>query len=319
MGEIALLRYGGIIYLVTVYLPIRHLLSANFGLNQKNFIKKILLPLPQEEEGFEENLFYNLYNSNIADKSAKIDFDFIPSPSHYLKFGIHATYHTFRPGAFTMDQKFALGINTDSLIAVKNTVHSQEYNIYVEDNFSITARFKGNFGLHTALLTTQGTQYWSLQPRLSLQYEVGKAFFFKTSIGKASQNLHLLTSTGIGLPTDLWVPATSKIKPQEAWQFTLGADKWLSEDIALSAATYYKKMNHLISYQEGSNFLVESPVLNTHNWEDKVTVGKGKSYGLELSLKKERGKLKGWVSYTYSKSRRQFESINAGKAYNFRL
>ncbi len=295
---------------------------SKFWFKSEEFYQESIATFAQEEEQIKENLFYNLYNSSIEDKAAKIDFDFIPSTNHYIKFGISAINHTFRPGAFTLDHKSVLGVNDlynpDSLIAVNNTTHSQEYSAYLEDNFSISSQLKGNLGLRTNLLNVQGVQYVSFQPRLSIQYEFPKSLFIKTSIGKMTQNLHLLTSSGVGLPTDLWVPATSKVKPQEAWQLSFGIEKWLGSGIEVSTEFYYRKMKNLITYQEGSSFLVESIVLDANDWENKVTIGNGKSYGAELSLKKVRGDLKGWLSYTYSKSKRQFEAINFGKTYDFR-
>lgn len=297
---------------------------SKFWFKSEEYYKENIITSAQSEsEQIQENLFYNLYNSSIEDKAAKIDFDFIPSPNHSIKFGASAINHTFRPGAFTLDHNSVLGVddlyNADSLIAVNNTINSQEYGVYLEDNITFSSKLKGNIGVHSTLINVQKTQYFSFQPRISLSYELDGSTYLKGSVGKMMQNLHLLTTSGIGLPTDLWVPATSKVKPQEAWQGTLGLERKLNEDFNVEIEAYYKQMNNLITYQEGSSFLVESLVLDASNWENKVTSGKGKSYGLEISIKKTTGKLKGWANYTLSRAKRVFEDINFGEAYNFRF
>lgn len=278
---------------------------------------------PDETDLIQANLFYNKYNSSIEDKSAKIDFDFIPTPNHYIKFGGAFINHTFRPGAFTLDHHSTIEVTDrnriDSIISVNNTVNSQEYAFYLEDNITLSPKLKGNIGFRSTLINVQSTHYFSLQPRISLKYAVNRKTLLSASVSKMMQNLHLLTTTGIGLPTDLWVPATSKVKPQLAWQGTLGLKKSLDKGFEFNIEGYYKHMRNLIAYQEGSSFLIESVVLNANNWENKVTTGAGKSYGLELSLKKSVGSLKGWMSYTFSRAKRQFEEVNFGKAFNFRF
>lgn len=297
---------------------------SKFWFKSEELYDEKIIPTSQgETELTQANLFYNLYNSSIEDKSAKIDFDFIPTPNHYIKFGAEFINHTFRPGAFTLDHNSIVEVNdrntVDSIIAVNNTVNSQEYAIYAEDNITFSPKLKGNLGFRSTLINVQSTNYFSFQPRVSLKYSLNRRTVLSASVSKMMQNLHLLTTTGIGLPTDLWVPATSEVKPQLAWQGTLGLEKALSKGFTFNAQAYYKHMKNLITYQEGSSFLIESIVLDASNWERKVTTGIGKSYGIETSLKKSSGSLKGWISYTYSKSRRQFEEVNFGKSYNFRF
>ncbi len=127
------------------------------------------------------------------------------------------------------------------------------------------------------------------------------------------QFIHLLTNSGIGLPTDLWVPATNNIKPQWARQAALGLAKNINQTYEVSLEGYYKKMNNLIEYKEGASFLNV-----TENWEDKVEVGDGESYGMELFLQKKYGKLSGWVGYTLSWTNRTFPNINNGRTFPYK-
>jgi hypothetical protein len=119
----------------------------------------------------------------------------------------------------------------------------------------------------------------------------------------------------LGLPTDLWVSTTERIAPQTANQLALGYYKSLKNNQwNLSVEGFYKTMQNVIEYQEGASFLSNSSA----RWEDKVTVGVGRAYGLELMLQKNTGKLTGWLSYTLSKSERTFDNLNKGITFPYR-
>ncbi|MEM6320979.1 MAG: TonB-dependent receptor, partial [Bacteroidota bacterium] len=296
---------------------------SKFWFKSEELYDETIVSFGQDEtETIRNNLFYNLYNSSIEDKSVKVDFDFIPSTNHYIKFGAEAIHRTFRPGAFTLDHNSAHALDErgmiDSMISVNNTVHSQEYAVYLEDNITFTDKLKGNIGFRGTLVSVQSKKYFSFQPRLSLKYTVNPTTRLSASVSKMMQPLHLLTTTGIGLPTDLWVPATSNVHPQLAWQGTLGLQKQWSPGLSFYAEAYYKHLKNLIAYEEGSSFLIESIVLDASNWENKVTTGSGRTYGVELSLQKQTGQLQGWTSYTFSRAQRQFSDINFGEPFNFR-
>ena len=297
---------------------------SKFWFKSEELYDERIAPTGQSEsETILSNNFYNLYNSSIEDKSAKIDFDFIPSADYAVKFGVEFINHTFRPGAFTLDQNSIIGINErdeiDSLIAENNTINSQEYAIYLENNWQITPKLKSNLGFRGTLIDVQSTSYFSFQPRISLAYSTNSTTLWTASVDNMMQNLHLLTPSGIGLPSDLWVPSTAKVKPQVSWQATLGFQKMFKKGWTFNTEAYYKILRNLISYQEGTSFLVESIVLDANKWEDKVTTGNGKGYGIEITLRKSGKRLNGWASYTYSRARRQFDEVNLGRAFNFKF
>ena len=253
------------------------------------------------------------YISGIEDWSARIDFDFRPNPSHYIKFGGSATTHKFSPGAA---QFKAAGLNItalDTLIAPTQEQNAIETNFYVEDDLRFSDRLKANLGLHSSLFSTEGKQYISLQPRLSARFMVS-SWALKASYATMSQYIHLLSNAGIGLPTDLWVPATNKVKPQGSKQIALGLARSLKDkQYELSIETYYKTMDNLIGYKDGAEFLG----LDT-DWQNKIEVGSGRSYGLEIFVQKKRGRTTGWLGYTLSWTDRLFENLNFGKRYPYR-
>jgi len=252
-----------------------------------------------------------LYNSGIEDFSGRIDFDFAPNARHYLKFGANWTNHTFSPGATSLELDFGDTPALDTLLGPAD-IKSDEAFLYVEDEFELSERLKLNLGVHASILMVQDTSYNSIQPRAALNYRLPGGYAFKASFARMAQYVNLLTNEGLGLPTDLWVPSTARIRPQQSWQVAMGVAKTFG-DIEVSLEGYYKGMEGLLSYKEGASFLFS---LDT-DWEDQVTQGIGNAYGTELLVQKKYGRTTGWIGYTLSWSNRQFDDINSGNWYPF--
>lgn len=251
------------------------------------------------------------YISGIRDLGLKADFDYFPLTGHRIKFGLQATNHYFRPGIFAYSDKVAEqeGNNIDKTYKDRN-INTQELAIFAEDNFDLTSKLSVNAGIHSSAFLVDGKLYPSLQPRLSARYLVTDRFSLKAAYAKMSQNIHLLSSSTINLPTDLWLPTTKRVKPQNAHQFTVGGVYQLKSGLDFSVEGFYKKMTNLLEYKEGASFAGVST-----GWEDKVEMGKGWSYGTEFLLEKTMGKTTGWIGYTLSWAQRQFENLNFGEKY----
>ena len=124
--------------------------------------------------------------------------------------------------------------------------------------------------------------------------------------------MHLLSRSSIGLPIDLWLPATATVRPEEAWQLTVGGTHTLRRPaLQLSADVYYKRMHNLVTPLSGSTLVG----IDAGNWERRVEVGNGTAYGVELLLRKPAGRLTGWVAYTLGRSTRQFDGIDGGEPF----
>lgn len=252
------------------------------------------------------------YTSSIEDWALKFDFDFLPHPNHYIKYGVNGIYHTFKPGVTALNLT-ANNVKIDTTIS-NTTTKSGEISIYVEDDMKIGSRLKMNLGVHGSIYYVGTKKYWSVQPRISANYKFLPKWSLKASFATMTQYLHLLTNSGIGLPTDLWVSPTEKIKPQQSWQVAGGVAHTLMDDYEFSIEGYYKQMTGLISYKDGASFLSTSG-----SWEDKVHQGgKGESYGAEFFVQKKKGKLTGWVGYTLSWTNRQFDELNGGKRFSYK-
>ncbi|PRZ00687.1 outer membrane receptor protein involved in Fe transport [Marinilabilia salmonicolor] len=298
---------------------INNRLFANFTGTISNYKFSIFEDYEEEQISNQTNEkersdFYYEYYSQIKDYSIKADFDFFPSPAHHIRFGAQNTLHYFSPGV-TVNQESYLNSEavTDTTYGNKN-LESNEFLLYAEDDITVNDILKFNIGLHYSAFNVQGQTYQSLEPRLSARVMLTDRMSVKASYSQMQQYLHLLANSSMGLPTDLWVPATKKIKPQDSWQGALGLSYSPHPDYEISLEGYYKKMNGLIDYKEGASFFE----LNQGNWEDLVTSGTGKSYGVELLTQKHGGTLSGWVGYTLSWANRQFEDISFGKEFPFK-
>jgi CarboxypepD_reg-like domain/TonB-dependent Receptor Plug Domain len=248
--------------------------------------------------------------SGIKDWSTKMDFDYLPNPQHRIRFGGNYTYHTYSPGAFTLKAKIE-NFKADTILGADNTFTHEPF-VYIEDEMSL-GKFKANVGLHYGGIYTEGAWFGSLQPRIGMSYRLPFDIALKASFATMQQNINLLTNEGVGLPTDLWVPSTRRIVPQKSWQIAAGAAKTWQEDYEISVEGYYKDMTNVLSLKEGASFL------GTQNdWQDKVTQGNGKAYGVEFFLQKKEGKTTGWVSYTWSKNLRQFSDLNGGLEFPYK-
>ena len=266
----------------------------------------------REGSGDDAQKFEARYLSGIKDLGGKIDFDYIPHPNHYIRFGAIATNHEYNPGALAFNTSSG-DVNIDTLVG-QEKIKSTEYAIYVEDDIKLGA-LKANVGLHFSAFSVEDQFYTSLQPRLGLRYLLNNNWAIKAAFSNMTQFINLLTSEALTLPTDLWVPSTKKIKPQRSWQAAIGAAKTLRNDFEISIEAFYKKMNNVVSYEEGSSFFSGF----TSDWQDKITQGEGESYGLEVFLQKKQGRTTGWIGYTLAWNNRRFDFINGGEKFPFRF
>ena len=259
-----------------------------------------------------ENDFRARYVSGIYDFGGKVDLDYIPNPDHYVRFGGAWTNHTYRPGALSLKSESDNNVDLDTLVG-SQVDYSNEFSAYVEDDFRLGA-LKINAGLHFSAFSVNDELYTSLQPRLGLRYLLKNDLSLKAGFSTMQQYINLLTSEALSLPTDLWVPSTDRVLPQQSWQIAGGVAKTYGNKYEVSVEAYYKQMKNVVSFREGASF-----VLGIEDaWEDKVTQGDGEAYGLELFIQKKQGRFTGWLGYTLSWNWRQFDEINSGERFPFR-
>ncbi len=254
-------------------------------------------------------------NSGIQDYGMKTDFDYRPAPAHSIKMGAAYMYHVFTPGTVRLRQTDDGEVTLDSLNNNRN-INASEMDLYAEDDWEIARRLKLNAGLHWSAFSVEGRFYQSLQPRASVRYLLPGDWGLKASYTRMTQYIHLLANNSISLPTDLWVPATKKVTPQQADQYALGiARNLFNNKFEFSTEVYYKKMHNVIEYKEGADYLASS---KGETWQEQVVAGTAESYGVELMLQKKTGRLTGWLGYTWAIANRQLAGVNYGRTFPYK-
>ena len=260
-----------------------------------------------------KNEFNMAYKSGINDFTAKVDFAYTPLPNHEIRFGGNYTYHIFRPEVQSMKMEEGQQAMIDTVVGSPN-VYAHETALYVEDNMTFGDIFRVNAGVHYSTFTVEGKTYQSVQPRVSTSLMLASNLSLKAGYAYMTQYVHLLSNSSLSLPTDLWVPVTAKIVPMNAHQWSVGAFYELPRLFDISVEGYYKTMDNLLEYKDGASFFGSS-----ERWDEKVCMGKGWAYGVELLVQRSFGKTTGWIGYTWAHSKRQFDRegqmINNGKVF----
>jgi hypothetical protein len=265
------------------------------------------------------------YNSHIKDLNLKQDFTFYPNSKNTIRFGFNAIHHTITP---TKTE----GTN---IVSHKKGRKGLENGVYVSNSWKLSERINIDYGLRFSFYNVLGGDtyniykgnqltgsielargkigktYYNWEPRFSMNYRLNNTTNFKAGYTRNTQNLHLMSNSTGGSPTDQWIGNSYNIKPEVADQVSLGVNKNFGNNkYELSAETYYKVMKHQIDYRDGVD-------LNTvQDVESELLYGQGRAYGVEILLKKKSGKLTGWVGYTLSKTEKKINGINNGYWYN---
>ena len=244
------------------------------------------------------------YLSGINDINLMADFEFTPSSRHSIRYGTGFIYHVFNPetlGASTKIDENGLTIQDTTFTQGGGPLKGLEWSAYLEDDITFGNHLSINPGVHFNMFKSQERTHYSLQPRFSIRYGFENGLSFKAAYSRMAQNIHLLSSTQITLPMDLWVPVTDNIKPVVSDQFSVGAyfDGMTGWDFSVEG--YYKSMDNVLAYRDGVVILG-----NSTDWQDKVIMGEGRAYGAEFFIQKTTGKTTGWLAYTLAKSERRF-------------
>ena len=275
------------------------------------------------EEEIIDSYYYTTFQSNIKDIGLKMDLEYYPRPHHQLLFGGGLLFRTFESGELDVVlNETDTTVDIDEVAASIDEAYilplfkATEINAYVEDRISLTKKFSLLAGLHVATFFTNNKTYLLPQPRIKLRWQLHPRWTTTLSGSRMSQFLHILSTSGGSLPNDLWVPSTKNVQPESAWQTAWTLTYENQKGWASHLDVFYKKLDHLIAYQELATLpgLIE---LDPTFWEEEITFGSGESYGWSTSIAKKKGTLTGQVSYAYTLSERQFEGNNNNQAYPF--
>jgi hypothetical protein len=270
-----------------------------------------------DENGYAyESGIQGLYFSGVRTFAARVDADWAYSPAVSLRFGSNLQGHQFQPqasgsvlNAFTSNIPGGPTTGGNYAFAPLD-LRCLESGLYAEAILQ-RGRWQVHPGLHWASFFNDGRFWTSFQPRLSLSHHPSAQRQYYALLSTQRQYAHLLGNDAINLPTDLWVPSTRQVAPQQAWQASLGLEqRWAALVLALEA--YYTKMNRL------STLVPSAAIAQEQLWESQVRQGQGRNYGLEAMLRRTQGRWTGLLSYNLSWAWRQFESLNQGEWYPLR-
>ncbi len=278
----------------------------------------------------EQNNFAVKLTSGIRDWNAKSDVDWFTSGNHHIKAGAAYTYHTFKPNQISGRSDTTEFFPDNALIK-----YAHEAGAYILDEFDPFSWLKVNVGLRYSWFGQIGPytrktydanehaidsteyapgslvkSYGGLEPRLNLRFDLGHGSSIKSSIVRSNQYIHLVSNNGTTLPTDIWVPSSYYVRPQQAWQYSLGYFRnFLNNKIETSIEVYYKDMRNQVEYREGY-----TPT-SLRDPERDFVFGRGEAYGAEFLINKTKGKFTGWIGYTLAWTNKIFEKLNNGEPF----
>ena len=265
------------------------------------------------------------FNSKIKDINLKQDFSLYANAKNMVRFGFNLIHHTITPSTvsgnnITSDKKNRKAL--ESAIYAGNSYKATDkinidyglrfsvYNILGGDTYNIYTNNQLTQSINLAKGKT-GKAYYKVEPRFSMSYKLNNTSIAKIGYARNTQNLHLMSNSTGGSPTDQWIGNSYNIKPEIADQISVGFTKNINNNAyELSSEAYYKTMKNQIDFRDGADINTVPDI------ESELLYGKGRAYGLEVLLKKKQGKLTGWIGYTISKTQRQINGINNGEWYN---
>lgn len=272
-----------------------------------------------------------VWESKMADYSFKADMTYHLNPNTALQFGYALTYHRFTPaqgggvgensilGSIDQPQQFAMDqaayLSGEATIAEKLILKAGlRYSLFQNiGNDELTYRLGANFLPADSARHGKGSFYHTqgqFEPRLGATYLLSDVHSLKASYSRTAQYIQLASNSAAGSPLDIWFQASPNVKPQLCDQFAIGYFRNFSDnDYEASLELYYKDMQHVVDFKDHAELLANKDL------EQELRFGKGRAYGLEFMLRKNTGRLNGWLSYTFSKASRQIDEINKGKWY----
>jgi outer membrane cobalamin receptor len=296
-------------------------LFSNLTLAYSNFSYNLGVP---------QGLMQFKWISHIIDYGLKNDYTYYISPSNTLKFGIQTTYHTIKPGTIE---------NTGTSSYIRSTrypeIHGLETALFVSNEQKLGPRLSLLYGLRFSAFQNIGkttlykydndfsvvdsikyekgeiyNTFYSLEPRLNLRYSISELNSLKISYNRTAQYLQLASNSTATFPLDMWFMSNPNIRPQRADQIATGYFRnFLNNSIEASLELFYKKTYDAIDFKDHAVLVPQQYI------EGELRIGNARSFGTELLIRKQSGKLTGWISYAFIRTFRHIPEINNGKEF----
>lgn len=252
-----------------------------------------------------------IWRSDMQSYSLQHKVDYYLSDKMKLNMGLIGEYFLIRPGEIDRWDNTS-NIEPYRLEQRKNfTVNAfAEWSYNWRSDWAINAglRMVGNYAFASSMLDKKW--FFIPEPRLELRYKTAKNASLWLSSHYLAQQMHLLSNSSVGLPSDIWLPANARLKPATVWQISFGYERRVSDNMYLfSVEGYYKDSRNVLDYKDNVDIFMQNEP------ENLVNIGKAYSVGVELSVSKETGRLTGWANYTLSRTRNRIAGINNNQPY----
>ncbi|WP_206610997.1 TonB-dependent receptor [Mariniphaga sediminis] len=275
------------------------------------------------------------WNSQIEDINFKEDFTWFLDSNNKMNFGINIIKHHFEPGNIDAgENSFFEPLKLTNYNALDGAV-------YVSNEQKIGPLFTVKYGMRLSVFQQigegkvreyqkpeapdddevisetsygkwekMGSPYVHFEPRVSFKLTTGSTSSVKGSYNRMVQNLHLISNTNSPTPLDIWLPTSKYIKPLISDQVAIGYFRNFADNaFETSLEVYYKDVKNVLDYKDGAELFLNEDL------ETELLTGSGYAYGMEFLVKKQEGKITGWLGYTLAKSMRKVPGINDGREY----
>ena len=310
-----------------------HFFNKDLSLNTSAIFTDYRFYIKAKEDVYNMKLY-----SGVQDWELRSDLTWAINPLNKLKGGVDYIFHTFTPSTasassnevdfilgdpekmYAHDMALYLQHEYDPLDWLK-IVYGVRYNYFAQVGPFTRYEIDNIYDLNNIDSTMYGkgtiVQAYNLfEPRINFRFQLDKTKSLKASYTLNNQCINLVSMSSMSLPTDVWFPATTLVKPQRSNQFSLGYfQNFAKNTIETSVEAYYKLMDNLIEYRTGADMI---NIMQT-NYDHSFTFGKGRSYGVEFFVNKTSGKFTGWIGYTLSWTTRNFDEIMDGKTFYARF
>ncbi|HET8735082.1 MAG TPA: TonB-dependent receptor [Pricia sp.] len=262
------------------------------------------------------------FGFGIDETGLQLKMKYLHGDTHKFTYGLSSKLYSVRPGSIAPE-----GAESNIIPLDIATERGLESGLFISDNFKVSDRLLLNIGVRYSMFQALGEaspkvyeqgvpkseetvvdtlnfgsgetvkSYGGLEPRVSARYFITPDFSVKAGYNRIYQYIHTLSNNTTASPIDTWKLSDLNIKPQNADQYSLGLFKNFKENTyEVSLEGYFKKIDHILDFKTGAQLLLNK------NVETEVLQGRGRAYGLEFLIRKNEGKLNGWLGYTYSRS-----------------
>lgn len=297
-------------------------LNTNVGITNYNYRSRGTYEIIINRDNLPDVKSFDILSvSNLSDIIISPQVEYYSDNFGKFTFGVNFIKHTNEPNIIESER---FSPNSGDII-VDTTYRTNEVALYLENNLWLSKKVYINSGLRLNSYYNDETEFHFLQPRFSFNYKF-KNEHIQLSYARMSQFTHLLSNPGLGIPSDLWVPSTGAVPPELSHNLSLDY-KYFQKNLSWGFSVFYKSFDNLIEYTDPADILYSFVLddqffqiqVDNNSWEERVSLGKGRAYGLETFINYKKGAYTLDLAYTFSKSERSFDRFDDGEYFPYRF